>query len=90
MIGIVGDTVPSTTRLEIRRVYELRDLSQWRELWFFRYQPGRRPTRGGRPRRDAMPLADFLAELHADFKRVASRHSEALARSLPMNRRVCE
>lgn len=66
VIGIVGDTVPTTTRLEIRRVYELRDLGQVRHLWFFRLQPARAPRRRGRAR-GAMDLADFISELRADF-----------------------
>ena len=63
VIAIVGQSVPPITRLEVRRVYELRQLGQERELWFLAFK-SRTALTGAKGR---MPLAEFLDEIASDF-----------------------
>lgn len=69
VIAILGRTVPPVTRLEIRRVFELRQLGQTRELWVFVRPPLSRAsaapvTVGGDP-----SVREFLEEINRDFGR---------------------
>lgn len=67
VIAIVGDYVPSTTRREIRHVYELRDLGLWRELWFLRLEQTKTSGAASTPAPGSIALDTFVDELRADF-----------------------
>lgn len=70
VIAIVADVVTPTSRLEIRRVYELARLGQVRQLWFLvvptpadhHHGPG------------ATPLGEFVDEIRRDFKKERIYH----------------
>lgn len=67
VIAILGRTVPEITRLEIRRVYELRQLGQARDLWVFVRTPSRpaaTPPAAGHP-----TVHEFVDEVRRDFGR---------------------
>ncbi len=66
VIAILGRSVPEVTRLEIRRVFELRQLGQARELWVF----VRSPSRGATPVPAGAPtIREFVDEVRRDFGR---------------------
>ncbi len=67
VIAILGRTVPEVTRLEIRRVFELRQLGQGRELWVFVRSPSRHPATPPPPANPT--VREFVDEVRRDFGR---------------------
>jgi hypothetical protein len=70
VIAIVGRSVPAITRLEIRRVYELRQLGRPRRLMFFALKsvpPG--PLADGH-----VELSKFVDEIKTDFEQERIYH----------------
>jgi hypothetical protein len=72
VVAIVGASVPETTRLEIRHVYELRQRGQERELWFFVYRKQRAITGP-----DRISLRAFLDGIEGDFHKTRIFHEVA-------------
>lgn len=68
VIAILGRSVPHVTRLEIRRVFELRQLGQNRELWVFVRPSGRRSA-GPAPAASQPTVREFVDEIRRDFGR---------------------
>ena len=69
VIAILGRTVPPVTRLEIRRVFELRQLGQTRELWVFVRPPLSRASAAPATVGADPTVREFLEEIHRDFGR---------------------
>lgn len=68
VVAILGRTVPRVTRLEIRRIFELRQLGQRRELWVFVRPPSHRTADPASSARDPT-VQEFVAEIGRDFGR---------------------
>jgi hypothetical protein len=62
VIAICADVVTPTSGLEIRHVYELRELGQQRELWFLVV-----PTPEDHHHSGGTPLHEFVQEIRRDF-----------------------
>jgi hypothetical protein len=69
VIAIVANVVTPTSRLEIRRVYELRRLGQDRQLWFLVVPLPEDHHDGG-----GTPLAAFVHEIKRDFEKERIYH----------------
>jgi hypothetical protein len=68
VVAILGRTVPRVTRLEIRRVFELRQLGQSRELWVFIRPPSRTAVIAASSTGDPT-VPEFVDEIGRDFGR---------------------
>jgi hypothetical protein len=67
VVAILGRRVPPVTRLEIRRVFELRQLGQRRELWVFVRPPSGAASSG--PAGSDPTVKDLIDEIRGDFGR---------------------
>lgn len=69
VVAILGRTVPRVTHLEIRRVFELRQLGQHRQLWIFVRASRQEPRSSGSAGGADLPLRELIDEIQRDFKR---------------------